>query len=156
MATLLTLATSAWAQSAPSPTASPLPALVGALPPETKFTPQATPTFEWLGQTGDSLQLIGYFIVLAALVGAGLFFLKRGLPLRGKKSTDQHLNLLETKMLGNRQFLVVVEYNDSRLLLGVSPGKIQYLCPLDSELPDIDELPETGSPTIQIQPKEEK
>ena len=36
------------------------------------------------------------------------------------------------KSLGNRQFLLVVGYEDQRLLLGVTPGKIDYLCPLDS------------------------
>ena len=34
--------------------------------------------------------------------------------------------------LGNRQFLIVVGYDDTRMLLGVTPGKIDYLCPLDS------------------------
>jgi flagellar biogenesis protein FliO len=34
--------------------------------------------------------------------------------------------------LGNRQFLLVVAYEETRILLGVTPGKIDYLCPLDA------------------------
>ena len=36
------------------------------------------------------------------------------------------------RSLGNRQFLLVVGYEEQRFLLGVTPGKIDYLCTLDS------------------------
>jgi len=35
-------------------------------------------------------------------------------------------------MLGNRQFLIVAEYEDRKMLIGVCPGRIDYLCPLGS------------------------
>ena len=116
------------------------------LSPDTKLTPRApSPLFAPSTNTGtDSKQLVIYFVVLAALAGGGFYLLKRGMPLRGMRAGENHLNLLETKILGNRQFLVVVQYEDSKMLLGVGPGQIQYLCPLDSADADMENLIRKG------------
>jgi flagellar protein FliO/FliZ len=77
--------------------------------------------------------MLGYLTLFAALAGAGVYFVKFGLPLARKNAAlDRKLQILETRPLGNRQYLLVVGYEDSRMLLGVTPGKIDYLCPLDS------------------------
>jgi flagellar protein FliO/FliZ len=82
----------------------------------------------------DSLgRMLGYLTLFAALAGGAVYFLKFGLPLARKGATaERRLNILETRPLGNRQYLLVVSYDDTRMLLGVTPGKIDYLCPLDS------------------------
>lgn len=110
------------------------------LSPETRLVPRAPTTLFAPEKSPGNAQLIVYFVVLAALVGAGLYFLKRGLPLRGLRAGENRLQLLETKMLGNRQFLVVVQYEDNKMLIGVGPGQIQYLCPLDSADADMADL----------------
>lgn len=85
------------------------------------------PDFDSLGR------MLGYLTLFAALAGAGVYFVKFGLPLARKNAAmDRKLQILETRPLGNRQYLLVVGYEDSRMLLGVTPGKIDYLCPLDS------------------------
>lgn len=85
------------------------------------------PDFDSLGR------MLGYLTLFAALAGAGVYFVKFGLPLaRNNAALDRKLQILETRPLGNRQYLLVVGYEDSRMLLGVTPGKIDYLCPLDS------------------------
>ena len=106
-------------QPADAPKSSPAPAALPSRPP--------TPDFDSLGR------MLGYLTLFAALAGAGVYFMKFGLPLvrRGAVS-DRKLQVLETRPLGNRQYLLVVGYEDSRMLLGVTPGKIDYLCPLDS------------------------
>ncbi len=77
--------------------------------------------------------MLGYLTLFAALSGAGFYFVKFGLPLvRKNAASDRKLQILETRPLGNRQYLLVIGYEDSRMLLGVTPGKIDYLCPLDS------------------------
>jgi flagellar protein FliO/FliZ len=38
----------------------------------------------------------------------------------------------ETKSLGSRQYLVVASYEGRKLLLGVCPGRIDLLTPLDA------------------------
>jgi flagellar protein FliO/FliZ len=114
------------------------------LSPETTLNPRApSPLLGPEKNTGNS-QLIVYFVVLLSLAGAGLYFLKRGLPLRGARPGENRLQLLETKMLGNRQFLVVVKYEDNKVLLGVGPGQIQYLCQLDSADADMENLMREG------------
>jgi flagellar protein FliO/FliZ len=43
-------------------------------------------------------------------------------------------------MLGNRQFLVVAEYEDRKMLIGVCPGRIDYLATLsapEADFPDV-------------------
>jgi len=78
-------------------------------------------------------RLLGYITLLAALAGAVVYLVKFGIPLhRNRSKEERKLNVLEMRPLGNRQFLVVIGYEDTRMLLGVTPGKIDYLCPLDS------------------------
>ncbi len=72
----------------------------------------------------------GYVIALAVLIGGAWFLLKRGGLPRSLSRNAGRLQVLETRMLGNRQFLVVVEYDDARMLLGVCQGRIDYLTPL--------------------------
>lgn len=133
--------------------AAPLPAQdraedvpTSTLSPDTKLHPRPPAALFAPEKSTNSNQLIVYFVVLVALAGAGLYFLKRGLPLRGARPGENRLQLLETKMLGNRQFLVVVQYEDNKVLLGVGPGQIQYLCPLDSADADMENLIRKGGP----------
>jgi flagellar protein FliO/FliZ len=84
----------------------------------------------------------GYGVVLAVL-GVGIFFaLKRGGWRNVMKRSEGRLQVSETRMLGNRQFLMVVEYEESRLLVGVSPGRIELLTPLGPTLSNLEALPE--------------
>ena len=95
--------------------------------PQASSTRPPTPDFDSLGR------MLGYLTLFAALSGAGFYFVKFGLPLvRKNAASDRKLQILETRPLGNRQYLLVIGYEDSRMLLGVTPGKIDYLCPLDS------------------------
>ena len=48
---------------------------------------------------------------------------------------ERRLVVAETRALGNRQYLVVAAYDDKRYLLGVCPGRIEMLAPLDSAAP---------------------
>jgi flagellar biogenesis protein FliO len=75
-----------------------------------------------------------YLFLFMVLVMGGLFFYQR----KGKFSikgfaNSGKLKIQETRYLGNKQFLMVVEYEKQKILLGVSPGVIQHLCYLDSE-----------------------
>lgn len=102
-------------QPNPSPTNSPSPVR----PP--------APDFDYMGRA------VGYLALFAALAGGALYFMKFGLPLLKRGAApERRLHILETRPLGNRQYLLVVAYEDTRMLLGITPGKIDYLCPLDS------------------------
>jgi flagellar biogenesis protein FliO len=78
-------------------------------------------------------RLLGYVTLLAALAGAAVYLIKFGLPMhRNRSKEERKLQVVEMRPLGNRQFLIVVGYEETRMLLGVTPGKIDYLCALDS------------------------
>jgi flagellar protein FliO/FliZ len=40
----------------------------------------------------------------------------------------------ETRSLGNKQYLVVASYEGKKFLIGVCPGRIDMLSPLDANL----------------------
>lgn len=101
--------------------------------------PQATATpSKALGAPGavgleEFGRLLGYLTLFAALAAVAVYFAKYGLPFAKKTNrVERKLQVLEMRPLGNRQFLLVVAYEETRILLGVTPGKIDYLCPLDS------------------------
>jgi flagellar biogenesis protein FliO len=89
------------------------------------------------------LQLFVYFVLVVALLGAGLYFTRSGfsnLLRRGKG--DRKLVISEARTLGNRQFLVVAEYENRKMLLGVCPGRIDYLSTLSASSDDTFAIPE--------------
>jgi len=105
----------AWGQSAASPAASPAP------------SPAPFPPYGSAGM----LQILVYFLLIAALLGAGFYFTRSGFGvLAGKAKGERKLVISETRSLGNRQFLIVAEYENRKMLLGVCPGKIDYLSTL--------------------------
>lgn len=78
---------------------------------------------------GSKLFLAGAFLL--ALGGGWLLLRRRGLPLSKVVRTERLISVEETKSLGNRQYLVVAGCEGRRFLLGVTPGRIQLLSPLD-------------------------
>jgi flagellar protein FliO/FliZ len=73
----------------------------------------------------------GTVVGALVLVAGGVWFLARS---RASKSGGgvslSALKVEETKPLGNRQFLVVASYEGQKFLLGVVPGRIEFLSAL--------------------------
>jgi flagellar protein FliO/FliZ len=68
-----------------------------------------------------------------ALAAGGTWWLWRSRTQAGRVSRSGHkLAIEETRSLGNRQYLIVATYEEKKLLLAVTPGRIKLLC----ELPD--------------------
>jgi len=85
---------------------------------------------------GAGISLLGYALTILVLAGAGLAVLFRGGVMggvRGMAKGTRKLNVEETRALGHRQYLVVAEYEGRRFLLGVCPGRIEYLSGLDAD-----------------------
>lgn len=113
---------------------------------ETLESPQASPEAiiapaEHTQHTTNSVaQLISKIVLFLALLGgAGYLLVKFSqgksffqLPSLSQFKKDSALKILETKMLGHKQFLIVVEYEDQKMLLGISPGSMQHLCQLNN------------------------
>jgi flagellar biogenesis protein FliO len=116
--------------------------------------PSATPaTFQVPHATPDMGGVVPYFVLLLVLAGGGIYLVKNGLPMRGgpRNGSERKLQISEMRSLGNRQFLVVVEYEENKMLLGVTPGKIDYLCALENRAPaDFAALvPDAAKPAVE-------
>lgn len=91
------------------------------------------------------LSLLGFTLLLGACAVGAWYLFKRGLLKRPFSRDEGKLKIAESRMLGNRQFLMVVEYEDNKILLGVGPGKIDYLTSLNTyrnEFPSLESQPE--------------
>jgi len=79
---------------------------------------------------GMAFTILGYVVIFGGLAFAAYYLVKRGLIRKPFSKGEGRLRIAESRMLGNRQFLMVVEYDDQKILLGVGPGKIDYLTSL--------------------------
>ncbi len=85
-----------------------------------------------LPANGSSLATVVVLLVLmAGAATASWIFIRRGGLIRA--TTSSNLKLLESRALGSRQFLMVVDYCGQKSLLGVCPGRINFLCSLDEK-----------------------
>ena len=152
---LLTLAvaalsiSSAFAQESVEASAGPTNAVVEPTPKPVAATPPPVPTslpLAFKSEGGSSLQISLYLGLMLAVIGGGFFLLRNGVAIfQPKFKGERKLNISETRMLGNRQFLVVAQYEERKVLLGVCPGRIDYLCTLAGGEPEFPKLAPEGS-----------
>jgi flagellar protein FliO/FliZ len=69
--------------------------------------------------------------LLLAAVGAWLWLRLKNPGAWGPRRVTPRLGIEETRSLGHKQFLVVATYREQRFLLGVCPGSIRLLAPLE-------------------------
>ena len=84
--------------------------------------------------------------ILSAIVGL-VCFLRRFRLSRKSLFSPHKLKILESKSLGNRQFLLVVAYESEKFLLGVYPNGMRFLSKLGSDK-DIATKTEPMNPNI--------
>jgi flagellar protein FliO/FliZ len=82
----------------------------------------------------NTLFLLGSAVVAAA--GGWWFWQKRRMGANGLAGAAR-LSIAESRPLGSRQYLVVADYDGRKFLLGVCPGSIKMLTPLDGENPTL-------------------
>lgn len=75
-------------------------------------------------------KVIIYLILLIVIGYAILQLSKKGRLFNKISKEGGKLQILETRMLGHKQFLMVVDYDGEKVLLGVGPGMISNLCRL--------------------------
>lgn len=89
---------------------------------------------------GMAVTILGYLIILGCIALGVWILFKRGAFQKKEASAEGKLQIVDRKVLGGRQFLMVVEYEDQKVLLGVGPGKIDYLTNLTGYRNDFPEL----------------
>lgn len=90
--------------------------------------------------SGALITLLGYAVIIGALAVVVWFLFKGGVFRKRFSKAEGKLKIAETRMLGNRQFLSVVEYGSQKILIGVGPGKIDYLTTLQNSSGDFPEV----------------
>jgi len=84
--------------------------------------------------TGSNATLL-LLALAAAVAGGWLLWRQRRSPQGLLNREARKLAVTETRSLGNRQYLVVADYDGRKFLLGVCPGRIDMLSPLDGSSP---------------------
>lgn len=109
---------------------------VPARAPETVIFPQGSSEDPVSPLPADHRSGRSWGVLIAALLlgSAGAWFLvkRRAAGPLGSAKGDRKIQIEETRSLGNRQYLVVADYEGSKFLIGVTPGQIQLLAPLKS------------------------
>ena len=78
------------------------------------------------------LEKLGFFLAGLAVLSGGAVWIWRKFAFGWNAgAVSRRLNIEESKMLGYKQHLVVAEYEGRKFLLGVCPGRIDFLCRLD-------------------------
>lgn len=81
----------------------------------------------------EPTQWIAPIVVLIILVGTMIFLKQKGYFGINRHLSEGKLRIKDQIMLGNRQFLVVVEYAEKEILVGIGPGFINRVCTLSEE-----------------------
>jgi flagellar protein FliO/FliZ len=79
----------------------------------------------------NTLVLLG----AAAVAAAGGWWLWQRRRTTAGNGQASRLAIVESRPLGSRQYLVVADYDGRKFLLGVCPGSIEMLTPLDGGQP---------------------
>ena len=104
---------------------------------QTIIYPKNTADAAKTGQTAEHDTGRSLILLLALLLAAGgvwVLVQRRKAGPSGGRGTRK-LQIDETRPLGNRQYLVVADYDGKKFMLGVTPGRIEMLTPLDGGEP---------------------
>jgi len=107
-----------------------LPGVAAAADDNTVIVPGASkpaPSAPTLGSSFNTLTLV----LGVAMAAVGGWLVLRNRRAGAAPRDTRALALEETRSLGNRQFLVVASYEGKKFLIGVCPGRIELVAPLD-------------------------
>lgn len=79
---------------------------------------------------GLTIQLLGLVLFIVSIAFAYKYCKNATCSVRSKGKQVRKIEILETKPLGNRQFLLVVAYEHEKFLLGAHPNGLQFLSKL--------------------------
>jgi flagellar biogenesis protein FliO len=87
------------------------------------------------GKASDGMMAPMIFAVVAVVVLGAYFFVRYSRNRLGKFSQNSQgaIEICRTRSLGSKQFLVVVQVEGRRMLIGVGPTFMTHLCDLESE-----------------------
>ena len=107
-----------------------LAAGVCAFAQSTNLTVEATPLPD---VSGSVVRVFGALALVLAVFFGGVWFVKNWQRFGRFKGRTARLNILETRVLGNRHTLYVVGYDQQRMLVGTSPAGVVFISHLSDE-----------------------
>lgn len=84
------------------------------------------------GREYDGSRSLILVVALALAAGGVWVLVQRRKNTPSGSHGGRKLQIDETRPLGNRQYLVVADYDGKKFMLGVTPGRIQMLTPLET------------------------
>ncbi len=106
----------------------------GDLPGQTIIYPKNTadPSKPAMAPERDSSRSLVMLVALMLAAGGVWLIVQRRKAGPGAGRGGRRLQIDETRSLGNRQYLVVADYDGKKFLLGVTPGRIEMLTSLEN------------------------
>jgi flagellar protein FliO/FliZ len=102
--------------------------------PDMVIYPHATAEKRTVAADSDGWSRAPWLVGALALAAGATWWLWRSRARGGPGGhSGRTLAIEETRSLGNRQYLVVATYNEKKLLLAVTPGRIKFLCELPGD-----------------------
>ena len=98
---------------------------------DTLLIPAANPRPAATGPRGAGSSSWLVVLGFCASGAAWYWWRRRGPGPLGRPARARQIDIEESRPLGNRQYLVVAAVGDRKFLLGVTPGSIQLLAPLE-------------------------
>ena len=90
---------------------------------------QAAPNLGML----DWLSFVASFLLVLALLGATIYFLRRARRVGGRSGHAPQLDVYESMSLGPRQRLLMIKAKDRELLIAMSPDRVETLASWSAE-----------------------
>ena len=81
----------------------------------------------------DWLSFIASFLLVLALLGATIYFLRRARRVGGRAGHAPQLDVYESMSLGPRQRLLMIKAKDRELLIAMTPDRIETLASWSAE-----------------------
>ncbi len=99
--------------------------------PDMVIYPRAVAEKRTVAADTDGWNRAPWLVGALALAAGATWWLWRSRARGGPGGHAGHrLGIEETRSLGNRQYLVIATYEEKKLLLAVTPGRIKLLCEL--------------------------
>lgn len=95
----------------------------------------------------DTQQVINFIVILAFILVL-LYVLQKVVSVRVK--LNQKINILQNTMIGTKERLLLIEINDTTLLIGATPNKIETLYVFDQSPVSLGDQAEATSFKAQL------
>ena len=100
------------------------------------------------GMGSSVVRLLGAFALVVALMLGGVWLTRNWQRFTGRRTAGRKLNVLDVRMVGNRQSVFVLGYENQRFLVASTPSGMNLL----AHLPAVEEADPEAAPAEPAKP----